>query len=228
MANNHPLWTDDYWPLLVQLYMRKPVGIKPMYSRAMIALSTELHIPPQVLYNLMFRLRRHDSPAIQRLWGKYGDNPKALTKAVRMVRRMAGFGSGGLFYEGVAVNETFEADFKPVAGCDGIMPVMLILVLDLYYRLTPATMVSETPEVRQTARTVKASCQQVVDILALYRQCDPYLNYRHSDAIGIGPYDANEEPVTPLLNACRGVWRRFEDSPEDLSALAAQMKEFFA
>ena len=34
MAKNQ-LWHDDYWLLLMQLYLRKPVGVKAMYSRQM-------------------------------------------------------------------------------------------------------------------------------------------------------------------------------------------------
>ena len=40
----HPLWSDDYWLLLLQLYLKKPEGMKPMYSRALVDLSLELHI----------------------------------------------------------------------------------------------------------------------------------------------------------------------------------------
>ena len=50
------LWHDDYWPLLIQLYLRKPVGIKPLYSRAVIDLAIELHIHPQYLYRMMQKL----------------------------------------------------------------------------------------------------------------------------------------------------------------------------
>ena len=49
MANKYP-WHDDYWLLMVQAYLHKPVGIKPTYSREMVNLSLELHIPPQVLH----------------------------------------------------------------------------------------------------------------------------------------------------------------------------------
>ena len=45
MAKNQ-LWHDDYWLLLMQLYLHKPVGVKPMYSRPMVELSIELHIAP--------------------------------------------------------------------------------------------------------------------------------------------------------------------------------------
>ena len=44
------LWNDDYWLLIMQLYLRKPVGLKPLYSRELVELSIELHIPPQQLY----------------------------------------------------------------------------------------------------------------------------------------------------------------------------------
>ena len=29
----HPLWNDDYWLLLLQLYQKKPMGVKPLYSK---------------------------------------------------------------------------------------------------------------------------------------------------------------------------------------------------
>ena len=52
MAKNQ-LWHDDYWLLLMQLYLRKPVGVKPIYSRQMVELSIELHIAPQQLFARM-------------------------------------------------------------------------------------------------------------------------------------------------------------------------------
>ena len=59
MAKNQ-LWNDDYWLLLMQLYLRKPVGVKPMYNREMVKLSLELHIPPQQLFQrLRLPIWRH-------------------------------------------------------------------------------------------------------------------------------------------------------------------------
>ena len=29
-------WQDEYWLLLMQIYLQKPVGVKPMYSRQMV------------------------------------------------------------------------------------------------------------------------------------------------------------------------------------------------
>lgn len=212
----HPLWNDNYWLLLMQLYMRKPVGVKALYSRQMIALSLDLHIPPQILYRQMFALRRRETPTVKRLWMLYHDNPRRLKKAVRTVYDMRDLCSGGLFYKDVEVKETFELDYKPIAGCADLKPVTLIMALDLYFRLTPATMTTETPEVRELARTVKVSPQRVTDILAHYILCDPYLN------VGLTVSD------TPLLEACRNVWKRYGNgNPEVLSSLAAQLREYF-
>ena len=44
-----PLWQEEYWVLLMQLYMKKPVGVKALYSKPLIDLSLELHIEPAYL-----------------------------------------------------------------------------------------------------------------------------------------------------------------------------------
>lgn len=211
----HPLWTDEYWLLLMKLYLRKPEGVKPMYSHAMVDLSLELHIPPQYLYGQMFRLRRPDTPALTRFVDKYAADPKRLGRAVKRLRRMRGFDSSGRFYDGVEVKETFEKDFRPIAGAGGIMPVTLIIVLDLYFRLTPATMVVETPEVASLARTLHLKAADVVAVLGLFQVCDPYLK-------------RNVPPESPLYAACRDVWQRYGNgSPQELAALAAQLRSYF-
>ena len=85
----HPLWSDEYWLLLMQLYMKKPVGVKPLYSRSIVDLSLELHIPPQFLYEQMFKLRMV-TPKMKRLWDAYGKNPRKLAKEVNLLRNMKG------------------------------------------------------------------------------------------------------------------------------------------
>ena len=67
----HPLWSDEYWLLLMQLYLKKPVGVKPLYSRGIVDLSLDLHIPPEFLHAQMFKLRMI-TPRIGRLWEKSG------------------------------------------------------------------------------------------------------------------------------------------------------------
>lgn len=211
----HPLWTDDYWLLLLKLYKAAPEGVKPMYSRRMVELAVELHISPQYLYRQMFRLRRPDSPWLRRLCEGYAANPKRLSRDVRKLRRMSGFSSGGGFYDGVQVSETFEKDFRPVSGCGGLEPVMLIMALDLYFRLTPQTMVAGTPEVVQLARLMRVKPHDVVEVMALFLALDPYL---HRPC----PQES------PLLAACRDVWQRYGNAdPSELASLAAQLREYF-
>ena len=168
-------WQDDYWLLLLQLYLRKPEGVKPLYSRDMVNLSLELHITPQALQSRMQQIARLETPRIERYWKTYGDNPRRLARAVRLLREMKGFGAASNFYDGVEVQETFEKDFRPLAEDQRFMPVMLILILNLYFQLTPPTMTSETPEVQELARLLKLKASDVVFIMEIFQRFDPYL-----------------------------------------------------
>lgn len=211
----HPLWSDEYWLLLMQLYLKKPVGVKALYSRPLVALALELHIPPQYLYEQLFRLRTIDTPRMEKLWKDYGRNPRRLSRGVKLLRQKLGYAD--MFFEGVELNETWEKDFYPVEGVENmtITPVMLILILDQYFRLTPLTMVTETPEVQELARLLKMKPREVVDIMEIYQFCDPCLN-------------RNDFLTSPLLDPCFQIWKRFgNDSPQKLAALAAQLKEYF-
>ena len=208
-------WQDDYWLLLMQIYLQKPVGIKPMYSRKMIDLSLELHVSPSVLFNKMCQIANLETPRIEHIWEVYGSNPRKLARAASLLREMKGFNNAGLFYEGVETNESFELDFKPVAEGETLTPVMLTLILDLYFRLTPITMVIETPEVQELAKLLKQKPQRVVDVLEVFQYCDPYLNRK-------------DVTFDPLLLPCQQVWRRYGNATtEDLVSYAEQLKEYF-
>ena len=214
MAKNQ-LWHDDYWLLLMQLYLHKPVGVKPMYSRPMVELSIELHIAPQQLFARMCEIANLETPRIARIWQEYSRNPKRLTRAVQLLRNMMGFNSGGGFYEGVEVEETFERDFRPIAEDARLTPVMLILILDQYFRLTPITMVEETPEVQQLARLLRIPVSLVTDVMYVYQHCDPYLNRR--DVI-----------ISPLLSPCQQIWKRYGNiDTRQLASYAEQLKDYF-
>ena len=214
MAKN-TTWQDDDWLLLMQIYLRKPVGLKPQYCREMVDLSLELHIPPQVLFAKMCEIANLETPRIERIWETYGGNPKKLARAARLLREMKGFGQANAFYDGVEVNETFERDWQPLAENERMTPVMLILILDLYFHLTPITMVSETPEVQELARLMKLKTDEVTEILDVYQHCDPYLNRR-------------DMLVSPLLLPCSQVWQRFGNSDiEELTSFVTQLKEYF-
>ena len=211
MAKNSK-WQDDYWLLLMQIYLQKPVGIKPMYSRKMVDLSMELHISPAVLFNKMCQIANLETPRIEHIWETYGNNPRKLLRATSLLRGMKGFNNASEFYEGVEVSESFEKDFRPIAEDERFTPVMLILILDLYFRLTPITMVPETPEVQQLARLIKMKSQDVVEV---FQHCDPYLNRK-------------EVTFSPLLLPCQQIWRRYGNADtEELASFASQLKEYF-
>jgi hypothetical protein len=202
--------------MLMQAYLRKPVGVKPLYSRIMVELSLELHIAPEELRERMMQISRLDTPRIERIWRSYSDNPRRLTRAVRLLREMKGFGAADEFYAGVEVQETFERDFRPLGEDDRFTPMMLILILDLYYQLTPLTMVEATPEVASLARLMGLKAHDVVEVLGVFQICDPYLS-------------RSEVTLSPLLAPCQRLWQRMSDQePQHIHTLAEQLKEYFS
>ena len=208
-------WQDDYWLLLMQLYLHKPVGVKPLYSKPMVDLSLELHIAPEQLLARMNQIARLETPRIERIWEEFSRNPKRLTRAVQLLRNMIGFNSSGEFYEGVEVEETFERDFRPLAEDSRLTPMMLILILDLYFQLTPITMVAETPEVQQLARLMRQPVQLIVEVLTVFQYCDPCLTRK------------NKSDST-LAEPCQQIWRRYGNMDTlQLTAYANQLKAYF-
>jgi hypothetical protein len=213
MARNQQ-WQDDYWLPLMQLYLKKPVGVKPVYCKAMVDFAMEIHIAPQILFNKMCEIANLETPRIEHIWQEYGKNPRRLKRAVTLWHQMRGFGNEH-FFEGVDVQETFERDFRPVSTDSRITPVMLVLILDQYFRLTPITMVAETPEIRQLASLMKLPVQDIVNIMELFQHCDPYLRRK-------------DTPDSPLLNACQEIWQRYgNNDTEMLASYARQLKEYF-
>lgn len=214
MAKNAK-WTDDNWLLLMQIYLRKPVGVKPLYCKDMVNLSLELHIAPTALQQRMKQIDTLQTPRIERIWETYRNSPRKLSRAAGLLRSMKGYGAAEKFYEGVDVQETFELDFRPVGDDTSITPAMLILMLDLYFRLTPATMVTETPEIQELARLIRVTPRDVVAVMETFQHCDPYL----------------DRPATadnPLMQPCQEVWNRYGNGDtEQLAAFAAELKEYF-
>ena len=208
-------WQDKYWLPLMQVYLQKPVGMKPMYARPMVDLALELHIAPERLFNKMCQIANLETPRIEHIWELYGNNPRKLARAVRLWREMKSSNNFDAFYDGVEVNESFERDFRPVSEESRLTPVMLIMILDLYFRLTPQTMVAETPEVQELARLLKMKSAEVAEVMEVFQYCDPYLNRR--DVI-----------FHPLLMPCQEVWRRYGNTDvEALASYASQLKAYF-
>jgi hypothetical protein len=186
-----------------------------MYSKAMVDLSLELHIAPQQLFNKMCQIANLETPRIEHIWEVYGQNPRKLKRAVNLLREMWGFNNALEFYEGVETIESFEKEFKPIADDTTITPMMLVLILDEYFRLTPITMVPETPEVQALAKMMRLKPQEVVDVMEAFQHCDPYLNRK-------------DEMKGNLVLACQQVWRRFGNSePQELASYAEQLKDYF-
>jgi len=193
-----------------------------MYSRDTVRLALELHIPPQELYQKMFQLRQPAMPSLSKLFEKLSASPSRLSRTCEQLRSLRGMGNASAFYDDVQIQESFEQDFRPVnartaqiTGRPLLTPVMLIMILDLYFRLIPATMVKETPDVQDIAKLLDISKQDVVDILEIYQYCDPFL--KHEDSL-----------MDPMLPPCMRIWKRFENSePTELSNLAHQLHVFF-
>lgn len=207
-------WHDDYWLLLIQLYLKKPQGVKHLYSRSLVDVAIELHIHPAEIHQRLFRLRQINTPRLQRLWDTYANSPKKLKRGINLLRQMKGFGNASVFYDGVEINESWEKDFKPI-GTGTLTPVKLILILDLYFRLTPITMVEDTPEVQELSKLIRETPKTIVDVMDVFLVCDPYISeYNYTDS--------------PFFPACNNIWKRFgNEDLEALAALAAQLKEYF-
>ena len=189
-------WQDDDWLLLMQLYLKKPVGIKPMYSKAAIELCLELHIPPQIVYQKMCAIANLETPRIERIWNEYAQNPRRLSRAVKLLRQMKAFGNDD-FYEGVDIQETFD-------------------------RLTPITMVVETPEIQDLSRLLKLPAQDIVDIMHIYQQCDPYLKPHPR------PLSFREGSLESITSACQAQWRQYGNGdPTALAEYASKLKEYY-
>ena len=60
----HPLWKDEYWLLLLQLYQKKPMGVKPLYSKGMVNLALELHFRHRTCKNHKSNIGISAEPAI--------------------------------------------------------------------------------------------------------------------------------------------------------------------
>ena len=217
-----PIWHDDYWLLLIKLFLKRPQGVKRLYSKDLVDVALELHLHPTYIHRKLMQLRSIDTPRLQRMWDRYATSPRRLSRGIALLRQMKGFGNADAFFAGVTEEtETWEKDFQPIAFTlpDGkpntsLTPAMLIMILDLYFRLTPLTMVPETPEVQELAKLMRINPTQVASVMEVFRVCDPYIT-------------GEEFIVSPLLTPCMEVWKRFGNDPEQLTALAAQLKDYW-
>ena len=190
--------------------------MKSEFSHPVVELGIELHIPPRTIYEQMCALEKRATPSLQRLWALYADNPKRLARDIKRLKQMAGFGDSGLFYEGVQTTPSFERDYRPIDNSSDITPVMLVIILELYFALTPNTMVSETPEVLDMARLLSLKPEEIVRILEIYQTFDPILKRKAADQ-------------SPIADEAKRVWKRYySEQPELLHAAADKLKLYFS
>lgn len=208
-------WSEEYWWLIMQLYLRKPCGVKPLYNRDAIDLCLKIHVEPEVIHEKLLSLDASATPWLKDFRSRYEANPNKLKRAVDKTERMMGFGSAGAFFQDVETHETFEKDFRPLPDCEGLTNVMLTLMLDLYFKLTPPTMVAETPEIIDLSKRLRVKPELTVRVLVTFQYCDPYLNRKNP-------------PRSPLFDACLAVWSRYDGcTPETLSSTSADLMEYF-
>jgi hypothetical protein len=167
----------------------------------------------------MFRLRRHSTPSLNLLWDKFTNHLKKLNAEVEQLRLMRGFNHADEFYRGVETKDTWQNDFRPLkddnASKHVLMPLHLIIILDLYFHLTPITMVTETSEIQDLAKLTDITAEVIVEVMDTFQQCDPYFNRITLE-------------VSPLFDSCHEIWQRYGNgNPQELAALASQLKEYF-
>jgi hypothetical protein len=91
------------------------------------------------------------------------------------------------------------------------------MILNLYFQLTPVTMVPETPEIEDLSHLISISADKIIQIMDIFQYCDPYLN-RHILA----------KIDSPLLESCQDIWNRFGNKdPRALYTLSLELKNYF-
>ena len=212
----HPLWSEDYWLFILQLYLAKPIGVKPLYAYKAVQLSCELHLPPQFIHDQQVLMEAHSSPVLQVIWDAYATHAARLRRDVKRLKAMKGFGYADDFYKDVDTNTTFEHDFTPIPSAEDLYPISLVVILDLYFKLTPSTMVTYTPEIKTVALLLGVPATRVVEVLQCFLHLDPYVHRPTADT------------SSALLNACRDIWQRYGNMDiERLSAYTTQLYAFF-
>ena len=211
----HPLWNDDYWLFVLQLYLKRPTGVKPVYAHEAVDLAMELHLPPQFIHQQLQEMCRRDRLVLQLIWNTYATRPRLLAKDIAKLRKMKGFGHEKAFYNGVEVQNTFEHFFLPLPEDHELKPIMLVLILNLYFHLVPQTMVAPTPEVAELAHLMKLKPEKVVRVLETFQVCDPYLM-------------RSAGPHLPLLKPCQQTWNSYANgNPAQLEEHAQALSAYF-
>lgn len=207
------MWTNDLWPLVIKAYLSAPTGPKSNCSRPVVDLAMQLHMKPADIVDRLKTVDAHKNPMVERLLVHYQAHPKKLKRDAERLAAMSGFGNSGAFYDGVDTAEAgFERFYRPIDGTS-FTPAMLTILLNLYFRLVPATMVATTPEVIDMAHRTQLTVDQVLEVLHTFLYVDPCAKSRTDDAL------AEFAPITRL---CRETWRTHDDGNPMLVAEEAE------
>ena len=211
----HPLWNEEYWLLLLQLYQKKPMGVKPLYSKGMVDLSLELHIPPEFLHEQMFKLRMV-TPRIKRLWEKYADKPQKLKRDIQRIRQMNGAETPYSSSRSGSEGNIREKASEPLESEPSLTRVKLIIILEL--SLPAYTNHHGAGKHRKSStwgKLIRTSPKVIAEAMGVFMYCDPYLN--REDML-----------IHPLLEACNDIWHQYGNgNPDKLYQLANGLKEYF-
>lgn len=214
------MWSNGYWPLAINAFLTPPEGQKTRYSRPVVDLAMRLHVRLADIVDKLNTVGAHSDKAVERLFCHYKAHPKLLKRDVARLCSMGGFGNGDAFYEGVdTAEQDFERWYRPVDGAE-LTPAMLTLLLNLYFRLVPTTMVETTPEVADMARRTGLSAARVVEVLRIFLHIDPCARVRDNDGL------ADFSPLTPV---CRDFWTRLGDGdPMKVAREAEKFLQYYA
>ncbi len=149
-------WTKEESILVLDLYFKKPVGMKKKDSLQILDLAKTIGRSPSAVYRRMYEFLRwyptiplpfyddleDESDPFQPFWNGYFLDLKKLHKDA----------------------ESFLSDIR-----------VYTLTLHLYFQLIPDTMTPKVPEVIALAKMVKRPPALIVEILHNYLSCDPFM-----------------------------------------------------
>lgn len=217
----HASWNYEYFLKLFQIYMKRPEGLKPPYSRDMVALALELHIHPEFLYEKMELLAKPRSRIFRALATRYKGHPRLLVNDIRKRDQLAGFGLGDAFFEGVEIEETFERDFRPAVEGSDVTPMMVVIIFNLYFHMLPPMISPGLPEVVALAKRLRISPDEMSEVMLSLLDADPYYpNYSHESKFAAVCHDI-------FARYCGDGHALTEDEARRLERDAAAMLEYF-
>lgn len=149
-------WTKEESILVLDLYFKKPVGMKKKDSLQIFDLAKTIGRTPNAVYRRMYDFLRwyptipllfyddmeDENDSFQPFWNEYFLDSKKLHKDA----------------------ESFLSDIR-----------VYTLTLYLYFHLIPDTMAPKVPEVVALAKMVKRPPAFIVEILHNYLSCDPFM-----------------------------------------------------